>query len=233
MRFSAQQFAQFALPEQGLWIESAAKRLYSAFDAHYAMLGVTQQDLLPAIQATVAWAQSHDVTGERDVASLCAIVPSLGHRFWLDPRFAGLATGTLDDRQVPRAAAVATVVEQCGQWLQAFWQADTIAAFADRLAYQLSHDVEPSPATLHAVLPNHWLMYDQTFNAQLIDWILRNHPPVMMAAQRFALTAGALMHGTGWHADPQYRHVVQFVLAADVSGQLAERLHALYRGMPE
>jgi hypothetical protein len=233
LRLSAQQFARFAAPERDLWIADTAQRLFAGFEGHYRGLGVTAEDLQPAVDAVVSWAEGFGITGQRDVAQLCCVMPSLGHAFWRDPRFAGFGEAALLDANVARSDAVLAVTDAAQAWLAALWQGDTISAYAERLATRLSYGSEPSPLSLGDVLPNHWSIYTSAYNDQLLAWLGHSLQPLRTPAQRFASVTCALVHGTGWQNDPQYRHLAGIILGTEAPAKLAERLRAFYGGLPQ
>ncbi|MGL4320818.1 MAG: hypothetical protein ACRCS3_08145, partial [Paracoccaceae bacterium] len=166
--------------------------------------------------------------GERDVSQLCCLAASLGHQFWQDPRFQGHVAATLGNTAIARPEAVPLLMDFTQNWLTQLWQNDSLAAFAERLVTILRHNVEPDLQVLHTILPGHWIALDEGFNTQLLQWLFQTLPPTGFAAQRTASLAIALVHGTSWWHDPQYRCFADILATAQSPDALADGLASVY-----
>lgn len=228
MRVSAQQFARFSAPAQADWTARTTHRLHAAYHSHYAALNVSVSDLEPVFQAVHGWAAAHHIVAEREVASLCCLVPTLGHHFWQDPRFETAVNASVRNTEMLRPAAVRHLTDHASAWVAGLWQGDTITDYAARLNDQLWQNIEPAPQSLYTVLPNHWTLCEASFNARLIEWLILHLPPVHAPAQRFALVACALVHGTRWLHDPQYAHIAHTIMASPAPEPLMAGLQAIY-----
>lgn len=230
-KISNAQYGALQAPARAEWITSAAARLHATYSGYYTALHVHASDLEPLCKDVEAWAAKHDVVGERDVAQLCLLTPTLGHRFWRDPRFRGYIAESLGNAELSRSRAALMMTRNTQDWLATFWKNDSLANFAERLTDSVQRDVVLSAEALRQILPGHWVQFTATQNDELLAWLIPTLPVGQMQAQRLAYTACALVHGTGWLRDPQYVRLAQTIEQARTPPDLADSLAALYRDL--
>lgn len=208
----------------------AAQDLFETYRNHYAAFGASPQSLVPLVQTTAAWAQRLEIRGKADVTRLCHVTASLGHQFWHDPRFKGYV---LDWRPhgVPSGRRATYMVTEAKLWLRSLWDNDTLQAFSHRLGHLLQEDRGPELDTLHYVLPGHWRMFSDDDALRLLTWLRQSTPQNLRdgGPRQLLYSASALVHGTGWLNDPQYRHLAQVLRMPISSEQLAQEVMWIYQ----
>lgn len=227
-RISDAQFEAFRAPARATWIASAAAHLHATYSDYYATLQVQARDLELLCKEVEAWAARHSVFGRRDVAQLCLLTPTLGHKFWRDPRYRGYITESLGNAELSRSRAVMMMTQNTQEWLGKLWANDNLAGFAERLTDDIRRDAELSAETLRHILPGHWAQFTAAQNGELLAWLIPTLPAVEIQSQHLAYTACALVHGTGWLRDPQYVRLAQAIEQASTPQTLADGLAAIY-----
>jgi hypothetical protein len=227
-RMTSQQFRRFEAPVRATWISGTAYQLLYTYQTYFRAFGVDAQDIAQVCQSVVRWAEERGINGERDVAQLCCVAVTLGHEFWLDPRFDAYLAASVGNAELMPAQATQRLIGFTGDWLSALWNNDTLAGFVERLCHYVRQDTEPDSATLRIILPGHWIQFDEDYHDRLTGWFLAGLPPLQMPAQRLACLSCALVHGTGWMRDPQYGLLLRIVMTAPNTAEMAHALSELY-----
>ncbi|MEM1233893.1 MAG: hypothetical protein AAGH70_07180 [Pseudomonadota bacterium] len=213
------------------WIGQTAATIHCQYDEYFAALEVSTGALETICESTVKWAAGQGVNGRRDAAQLCVTTISLGHRFWRDTRFHGALERSLADRELRRSDAVEELVDFTSEWLGALWRDDSISAYAGRLAHHVARNAPLTDMVIREVIPGHWALFGEVQNTQIVAWLVsltRNPEP---RGRELAFVAGALVHGVGWFADPQYARLSRTISEVVDPAALAGELHRIYEAI--
>lgn len=215
------------------WADRAACRLHHAYPAYFSALAVTPRQLVPLCAAVEQRAAPRGIKGERDLHRLALVALSLGHCFWDDPRFRAYAASSLDDTVIPASRRALAMAEHSKHWLRGLWQHDDLQSFSERLTTHIQFRSAPSGEVLHALVPGHSRNLRSSASDRYIEWLRQQQPirHLRTPSQQLAYLACCLVHGAGWHRDPQYPLLVRIITTTSDPDQLANRLLAVYAGM--
>ena len=231
MKLSSDVFDAFAKSNRDLWIIETADKIKVNFPAHFDTLGTDASALEQICSDVEMWARAHRITGRRDVAKLCVVAVSLGHRFWTDPRFATYISNLVETPNVDRTSISRLLTTSTKNWLSNLWNGDDFQSFVTRLEAAIVQNTDNTDDTLRYIVPNHWSMFTETENGQFLTWLRPQLPHTNNPAKRTVLAAGALIFGTNWWHDPQYTHVLQDLQSeSDIEQQLG-KLISTFREM--
>lgn len=232
LSFSKEQFAAFEAMERDKWASKAACQLIAAFPDHFANLNVTAADLTPFCAGVEKWAARHEITGARDVLKLCYAALSLGHKFWLDPRFRGYIESTVANKRIVKTRRADAFVDRSKEWLNGLWAQDSVEAFAALLVKAVRDPLtaaSPLVFTLQGVLPGHWVQYSDSDNDRAISELLKDCERYDLSrdGQCLAYVACALVFGFHWWSDPHYAAIAEVVRSVPTDTALATQLAPL------
>lgn len=232
LSFSEEQFAAFEDMERDKWAADAARQLVDAFPDHFAVLHVTVADLIPLCVGVEKWAARYEITGARDVLKLCFAALTLGHRFWLDPRYRGYIEETVANKRIVKTRRADAFVDRSKEWLNGLWAQDSVVAFGARLVATMRNPqpaASPLAVTLQGILPGHWAQYPDRDNDRAIAELLTHceRHGLDRDGQCLAYVACALVFGFSWWSDPHYATIAEGVRAAPSDTALAARLAPL------
>lgn len=214
------------------WAMETTDFLARTYGAYFFALGTRTYDLEEMCRAVHRWGGRVGCEGNRTLRQLCCLSVSLGHQFWQDPRFVSYVAATIQDRNVPRAKAVETLIGHGTEWLDALWADDTIQAFGERVCAFILSEYRITHETLHYVLPGHSDMFSQEDETRLLDWLRARLPDCAFDHQRHAYMCLSLALGTAWWKDPQYRILAHHVSAQPEPQELVNRILPMFRALP-
>ena len=232
MRVSETALAPFRQAGIATWAIETSDFLDKTYSDYFYALGTRKTDLEITCAAVHRWAGRFDCDGNRALRQLCCLSVSLGHRFWLDPRFGDYVATTIEKRTLPRAQAVATLVDHGTVWLDGLWANDSIKDFGERLGALIAGGYSVTSETLRYVLPGHSEMFTPSDETRLLVWLGPRLPDCQYSHQRLTYTCLALALGTEWWKDPQYRLLAHHVSAQRDAQDLINRILPMFRAMP-
>ncbi|MFL4470126.1 hypothetical protein ACERZ8_09685 [Tateyamaria armeniaca] len=232
MRVSQTALAPFREAGVATWAMETTDFLAKTYGTYFYALGTRTHDLEAMCTTVHRWASRRGCDGNRLLRQLCCLSVSLGHRFWQDPRFGDYVATTVEDRSIPRAKAVAMLIEHGTTWLDALWTDDDIKDFGERLCTLILGHYSVNSETLRYVLPGHGPMFSAEDETRLLVWLGPRLPACQFNHQRLAYTCLALALGTEWWKDPQYRMLAHHVSAQTDPQQLVNRILPMFRAMP-
>lgn len=213
MLFSRDVFNAFDASHRDLWVEETAHTIRDCFADYFDRLDTSTQELEQICAGVQTWAKSNQIIGGRDVAKLCVVAVSLGHKFWQDPRFSGYISASVGNSSVERSRCSRLLTKDAENWLTLLWNQDAISRFAKRLEIALNQGADNSDATLRYLVPNHWSMFNEAQNSQYLAWLRRQLPQTDCSAKDTFLSAGALIFGSNWWDDPQYAKLITSLMS--------------------
>lgn len=232
IRVSQSALAPFREAGIASWAVETTDFLARTYADYFHALGTRTTDVEQMCLTVHGWASRTGCDGNRALRQLCCLSVSLGNRFWRDPRFQDYVATTIGRPDMPRAKAVAQLVEHGTVWLDTLWAQDDIKDFGERLSALILGAYRINTTTLHYVLPGHSAMFTPEDETRLLLWLGPRLPDCQYDHQRLAYTCLALALGTGWWQDPQYRMLAHHVSAQSDPQALVHRILPMFRAMP-
>lgn len=232
MRVSKSALAPFREAGIATWAMETSGFLANTYADYFSALGTRTTDLEDMCTAVYRWADRTGCSSNRLLRQLCCLSVSLGHQFWQDPRFGDYVATTVENRDVPRAKAVADLMDHGAVWLDALWADDSINEFGERLCTLILRGYAVNSDTLRYALPGHAEMFTPDNETRLLVWLGPRLPECQYSHQRLAYTCLAFALGVAWWRDPQYRMLAHHVSAQSDAQQLVNRILPMFRAMP-